>query len=241
MSTTVITPSELIEQIHKLLDDHAVEADALPMKKYMRDLFPFKGVKGPARQEIVKHLQDTYRLTGLEKGKMANADSLIVFMEQCWEQPWREFQYIAMALGEKHLRLLQPEHLPALEQLILHKSWWDTIDWLAPKAVGSILRRFPEYVESWPDRWIEADNFWLQRSAILFQLKYKTRTDFERLAAYILKRASSREFFVQKAAGWALREYSKTEGLAVQEFIDQHPELPPLTRREGLKWLNRQV
>jgi 3-methyladenine DNA glycosylase AlkD len=128
--------------------------------------------------------------------------------------------------------------LPVLEELIGVRSWWDTVDFLAPKLAGPLLLRYPELIGTYPGRWIESDNIWYQRSAILFQLDYKQQTDAQRLFDYIRRRADSREFFVQKAAGWALRQYSKTAPDAVREFIAGN-ELPPLTVREGLKWVER--
>lgn len=91
-----------------------------------------------------------------------------------------------------------------------------------------------ELVPLYTDKWIENENIWLQRAAILYQLKYQEKTNEERLFRYILRRASSDEFFVQKAIGWALREYAKTNPDNVKSFVSQHP-LKPLSEREALK------
>lgn len=134
---------------------------------------------------------------------------------------------------------LNANFLNTIEILIQQKSWWDTVDFLAPKIGGKLLLRFPEAILPHTQAWIESDNMWLQRSAILFQLDYKNKTDAELLFRYIRRRADSKEFFVQKAAGWALREYGKTNPGAVQQFIDA-TALPKLTVREGLRRILKQ-
>jgi 3-methyladenine DNA glycosylase AlkD len=100
--------------------------------------------------------------------------------------------------------------------------------------VGAILLKEKKAIADYPDRWIQDDYFWLQRSAILFQLKYKQKTDEEKLFQIINQRKDSKEFFIQKAIGWALREYSKTSPDAVVTFIKNN-ELAPLSQREGMK------
>jgi 3-methyladenine DNA glycosylase AlkD len=124
-----------------------------------------------------------------------------------------------------------------MEQLITTKSWWDTVDAIAPKAVGKIADKFPEVVPETIDGWATHDYMWLKRAAILFQLKYKQKTDEELLYQYIRQNAASKEFFIQKAIGWALREYSKTNPASVKKFIEGQP-LAPLSVREGSKYLD---
>lgn len=118
-----------------------------------------------------------------------------------------------------------------MEWLISTKSWWDTVDAIAPKPVGKIAASYPEVIEETLDGWAVHENMWLRRAAILFQLKYKEKTDDALLYRYILKNADSKEFFIQKAIGWALREYSKTNPASVKEFIENH-KLAPLSVRE---------
>jgi 3-methyladenine DNA glycosylase AlkD len=122
--------------------------------------------------------------------------------------------------------------------LITQKSWWDTVDYLAVNHLGTALQNDKKRQYSYSDQLINSQNVWLRRSAILFQLKYKERTDFDLLQAHILKTISESEFFIRKAAGWALREYSKTNPSAVRQFIqDYQGQLSRLTIREGSKYL----
>jgi 3-methyladenine DNA glycosylase AlkD len=89
-------------------------------------------------------------------------------------------------------------------------------------------------------RWRQSDDFWLRRTCILFQNKYKTGTDFDLLKAIICENLGSKEFFINKAIGWALREYTRVDPVGVRAFVAETP-LAPLSAREALKWLNRQA
>ena len=123
-----------------------------------------------------------------------------------------------------------------MEQLITKKSWWDTVDMLAQKQVGWIAKNHPEVIEETIEKWSVSDHLWLRRSAILFQLKYKENTNEELLYRYIIINAESEDFFIQKAIGWALREYSKTNPQSVRDFIANH-QLAKLSVREGSKYI----
>ncbi|HIA29852.1 MAG TPA: DNA alkylation repair protein, partial [Candidatus Marinimicrobia bacterium] len=125
-----------------------------------------------------------------------------------------------------------------LEYLIMTKSWWDTVDWMATRIVGVCFRQNPELITQTYSRWMEIDNIWLQRVCILFQLKYKEKTDVKLLFSTIQELSGSEEFFIQKAIGWALREQLKIDPAVVQKFVDEN-ELAPLSRREALKVLKR--
>ena len=139
---------------------------------------------------------------------------------------------------EKCVRGLDKADIDFLEECICTQSWWDSVDWMN-KLVGIHFERFPELQEPYAEKWIASEDIWLQRVAIIHQLTYRENTDWELLKRMILHRATSSEFFVQKAAGWALRQYSKTAGDVVVVFVEKHPELPSLTRREALKWLRK--
>ena len=123
-----------------------------------------------------------------------------------------------------------------MQKLITTKSWWDTVDSLAPNAVGQLAKDFPEVKEEVIESWAYGNHLWLRRAAILYQLKFKGGTEESRLYRYIVQNATSREFFIQKAIGWALREYSKTNPESVRLFI-QEQELPKLSIREGSKYI----
>ena len=197
-----------------------------PMAAYMKGLFPFHGIKSPLRKQLLKEHFLEYALP--EPGKL---------FEEVWKLynlPEREYQYAAIALIEKMRKHLTLEDFPLLLQFIETKSWWDSVDSIAPHFVGQLVKMERDYGEKTMLEWSKSDNMWTNRSAILHQLKFKQQTDAELLFTIIKQHTDSKEFFIQKAIGWALREYAKTNSDVVKEFVEEH-SLKPLSKREALK------
>ncbi|WP_087972477.1 DNA alkylation repair protein [Oceanobacillus rekensis] len=197
-------------------------------KNYLRNQFDFLGIRTPIRRKLTKQF---IKENGLPQKKELKD---VIFM--LWDLPEREYQKAALDILEKAKKELTKDDLPWLSSLIVKKSWWDTIDVLSPHIMGYMFSNNDELIHSFADKWIEDENIWLQRSALLYQLNYKDETDEERLFRYILRRANSDEFFVQKAIGWILREYAKTRPESVKTFVANH-YLKPLSKREALKHL----
>lgn len=197
-----------------------------PMTAYLKNHFPFLGIKSPLRKQLLKEQFTEYALPE---------------PEQLFDEVWklynlseREYQYAAIALIEKMKKHLTTEDFSALLQLIETKSWWDSVDSIAPHFVGHIVKLNREYGEKVMLQWSLSDNMWTNRSAILHQLKFKQQTDTELLFQIIKQHSDSKEFFIQKAIGWALREYAKTDPDYVKSFVERH-SLKPLSTREALK------
>ncbi len=222
---------ELVEALKLVFQEAGIAEDAAPMKKYMRDKFEFYGLKSPLRRAIQKAFWKLHQPPKTE-------EALKALVEALWEQPYRELHYQAMELLERPIKKAGKGWIPFLEYLITHNSWWDSVDLLASKHVGIYLKNHADYREKYPSIWIASENMWLRRTAILYQLHYKQATDWQSLQDYILLTAHEEEFFIRKAAGWALREYSKTNSQAVLDFVHEHEaQLSGLTEREALKWM----
>ena len=163
---------------------------------------------------------------------------LATFARRAWKLEEREYQYAACDVIAAYVGLSSERLLADLRFLVTHKSWWDTVDALAP-SVGALVLAHPQ-LRTELDAWIGDDNIWLARVALLHQLRFKTHTDSGRLFRYCRQRATDDEFFLRKAIGWALREYSKTDAAAVRRFVAADADrLSPLSRREALLWLDR--
>jgi 3-methyladenine DNA glycosylase AlkD len=214
------------QAVYTLFQQHGDPATADGQMQYMRNQFDFFGLKMPQWMVLAKqiHLQ-----LGIPKG-----EDLKTLVLRCFEDEHREMHYFALETLEKSTKKPQPpEWIDFLEGLILNRSWWDTVDWIR-KPVGNHFLHHPQLIPIYTDKWIESDNIWLQRMALIFQLKYKQKTDRELLFNTVKRLAHSNEFFVQKGAGWALREYTRIDPESVVEFV-KNTVLPPLTRREALK------
>lgn len=212
--------------IIKIYYENRNRENAEPMSKYMRNKFPFLGLKTPERKKLAK---DFYK----EEKKKGEIDW--DFVKKCYELPEREFQYLAIGYLDRLKDLLTPEDMKFIQYMITGKSWWDSIDSISP-IVGYVCLKYPEVKEDVISLWMNDENIWLKRVSIIFQLKYKEKTDTEFLAKAILENANTEEFFVDKAIGWALREYSKTNKEWVRQFIDKNT-LSKLSVREGSKYI----
>ena len=214
----------------KIFEQMASQADqekAQQMAAYLKNQFFFFGLSRPVRNQLQKDfLQEAKGRKLLDWG----------FIDECWERPQRECQYLAMDYLIALQRELTEHDLKKVEKLIVAKSWWDTVDILASNLVGALAQKYPHLVTDSILPWAVDENIWLQRTAILFQLKYKGKTDSAVLAEIIGQTKDTNEFFLNKAIGWALREFSKTDPLWVGDFLN-NTQLSKLSRREAGKYI----
>lgn len=215
------------------LDALADAERARDMAAYLRDQFPCLGVASPDRK---RELRAAKKQTSDEHGRPTAAD-VEAFARRCYREREREYHYLGVGLARGEQQLLGPEHVGLLYDLVTTHSWWDTVDELASHVAGGIVRRHREVAEVM-DEWVESDDLWVARTAILHQLRFEEATDVDRLFRYCLLRADEPDFFYRKAIGWALRQYARTDPQAVRRFCDDHAdELSPLSLREATKHL----
>lgn len=205
---------------------HQNPEKAEPMARYMKYHFPFLGIQAPERRQLLREV--------LQLHILPDKTEFPVVIRELWALPEREFQAVALDILQKYKKHLDDTHIPFLEELITTKSWWDSVDGIVPSFLGTIFLKHPDAIQTYIPKWAASENIWLQRAAILFQLKYKEQTDEKLLFSIIEQLRHSKEFFVQKAIGWVLREYAKTKPNVVWEYA-QSTELAPLSKREALK------
>ncbi|TQK43182.1 3-methyladenine DNA glycosylase AlkD [Streptomyces sp. SLBN-118] len=194
---------------------------------YMKGIAPFLGLCTGTRRDLSRSVLDGTAVPD-------EADCTAIAL-RCWELPQREYHYFAVDYLRRHVKRCSSGFLPVVRHLVVTVSWWDTVDALASHVVGPLVSADPG-LKSVMDRWIEDDDLWVVRTALLHQLRYKDATDTERLFAYCLRRADHSDFFIRKAIGWCLREYGKTDPDAVRHFVERHRDrLAPLSVREALK------
>jgi 3-methyladenine DNA glycosylase AlkD len=206
-------------------------ARAVAMAAYMRDQFAFLGVPAPEQRRLSAPV--------IRAVPAPTEADVVGFTTQCWAADEREYQYAGCDYAIRHVGRCSAAFLAHARVLITTKSWWDTVDALATRVVGPLVARTPALVAVM-DEWIDSNDIWMARTAILHQLHYRADTDADRLFTYCERRAGDREFFLRKAIGWALREYSKTDPMEVRRFVAGHTSvLSALSAREALKWLDR--
>ena len=222
--------------VDKLLNELEAVADpqnVAAMRKYMRNQFEFYGIKTPLRRSIMQATLVAHPIV---------LDTLEETLFKLYEQPQREAQYVATDLLSLYARQHQLEaaHASLIEHLVRTKSWWDTVDPLAVKVVGPLFAQHTALRDDLLPNWRQSDSMWIRRTVLIHQLSYKQQTDEALLRAIIEEQLGSQEFFIQKAIGWALREYSYTNPDYVLDLCDTLP-LSSLSRREALKGINRKT
>jgi 3-methyladenine DNA glycosylase AlkD len=218
-----------VQELAVLYKAAADSERSLTMSKYMKGLFVFHGIPSPKRKDIQKEWYNSINKNG-------NVEIRTLILE-LWNQNEREFHYAAIDLlirQPKKFILASDNEL--MEYLITTHSWWDSVDLVTAHYVGNYCSQFPIEGAKLIEKWRKSDNIWLNRSCLLYQLKYKKETDFELLSSLIEQYQRKKEFFIQKAIGWSLREYSKTNPTAVKAFIEK-VNLQGLAKREGSKYL----
>jgi 3-methyladenine DNA glycosylase AlkD len=215
-----------IDQLRNALKKMENKDDAAKMKQYMRGQFEYFGLCAPVMKETFKSFIQ-------ENGLPAHND-LYSFLKEAWAMPEREMQMAGLSIADKLKKEMKLQDIEWIEYIIINKSWWDTIDHIAKNIAGYYFNKFPEEIVPVTERWIASKNIWLMRSAILFQLGYKEKTDKELLAHIIKETKYELDFFIRKGIGWALREYAKVNPDWVWEFVHKE-ELSPLSYKEAIK------
>ena len=210
------------------LENNRNELLAESMGKYMRDKFNFLGIRGPKRTELFKKYFPTARKT-----KEIDWN----FIETCWNKEEREFQYAVVYYLKAMQKFLKKGDISKLKYLVVTKSWWDTVDLLS-KIIGDVVNRNKE-LKTLMLEWSKKENdIWLRRVAILYQLSFKENVDRLLLETILEDNLCDSEFFINKAIGWALRDYSKVNPEWVRKFIEKNrSEMANLSLREAMKYL----
>ncbi len=215
--------------LQKSYEQKRNKEQAEEMSRYMKNLFPFVGIPSPCRKEIFKQ--------HLVKNGLPDYKELFSIAKDCYAQPEREYHYFVIDLAGKFAKKADENFITLLEYLITKNSWWDSVDSIASNCTRDFFKRNVSLQIPVTRKWMDSGNMWLQRASILFQLNYKNETNEKLLYKYILKLKGSNEFFIQKAIGWALREYSKSNPESVKKFLSEN-SLAKLSVREAGRYLN---
>jgi len=221
--------NEFVQTLELELKRNSNKKIAAGQKAYMRNQFEFYGIKSQLRRQIQRPF--------LVKSYLPPKGDLVEIVKALWNKPQREYQFFAQELVYKYIRQFDKNDIELLEYMVTHKSWWDTVDYIAVKLLGAYFTRFPGQLNSNIDKWLASGNIWLQRCCLLYQLKSMDKMDTQRLQYIIKKLLGSKEFFINKAIGWILREYSRTNPNWVRDFAENN-DLANLSRREALRLLD---
>lgn len=218
-----------VSNLYQYLKGLGDEAIAEKQAKYMRYRFPFFGLMNTTRDKYWKEFQEV-------EGKL-DRNKAVEFAKECIKYSEREMWYVASQVLKENKKKLKAEDLGFIRDMIVKSDWWDVVDLMASNCIGTLCLNFPELKKE-VNGWILHENFWLRRTAIIYQLGYGTKTDEKVLYKHILLICHEKEFFIRKAIGWALRTYSKINHDSVQSFIETNQgKLSNLSIKEGSKYL----
>jgi 3-methyladenine DNA glycosylase AlkD len=218
---------EFSAEVEKILASAKNREIAEKQTQYLRGQFPFFGITKPVQKQLNRSLLKTY--------KISEEKELHFLLLHFWKKKEREFHYFAIDLAKKYPKLWTLELFAVFEEMIRTHAWWDSVDDIASNLIGPLLKKFPQLVPHM-DHWINDSFLWIRRTALIYQLKYKEKTDASQLFKYCAHLAHEKDFFIRKAIGWALREYHKTSPDKVLSFVEKNKTLlSPLSIKEALK------
>lgn len=224
-----MSPAEYLEPLERAFRRLGDPQRADKMSAYMRHQYPFYGIMAKPRTAALKNHLQAY---GLPK----KPEETILL---CYEYAEREWQYVGMELADRcHRKNVLCDPLPLFKLLIQSKSWWDTVDFIASTLVGREFKDRPKEARAVMELWLHSNNLWLQRTTLIFQLKYKDQIDTDWLSFAIATLKFYPEFFIQKAIGWSLRQHSRFEPAWVVNEVKKQ-SLQGLAKREALKNLKK--
>jgi 3-methyladenine DNA glycosylase AlkD len=226
-------PAEQIEAITKLMYTHADAKKSIGMQAYMKNKFPFLGIQKPMRSTLQK--------TWIEQFKNQDIEIINAVLIRLWQLPEREFQYVGIDLMVACKKKWTIDSEQLFIEMATQKPWWDTVDYIAAKMLGVLWLKHHDTLHAKIITHALSEDIWLNRIAILHQLTYKAQTNTQLLEKVIACTTHKNEFFIQKAIGWALRQYSYTNPKYVKQYVQATPQLSKLSKREALKAINRKI
>lgn len=214
-------------ELKELFEQNRDEEQAVSMKKYMRDQFEFYGIPTPKRKSIYKEF-----LKGEQRNKKIDWNLL----DLCFQDEYREFQYFVIDYLKTMRKYLKYEDIEKLKKYIQMKSWWDTVDGF--DAIIGAIGLNDNRVNDLMLEYSKDEDFWIRRLSIDHQLGRKEKTNVDLLEQIIMNNLGTDEFFINKAIGWSLRDYSKTNPKWVKSFVEKHQDkMHTLSVKEAKKYI----
>ncbi|MDO9485622.1 MAG: DNA alkylation repair protein, partial [Actinomycetota bacterium] len=197
------------------------------------DIAPYIGIRTVPRRKAEKAAWKS--LPALDEANLAR------FTQEMWKLPEREFQYAGIDAIDWHQGALSPAFLlDPVQELVATKPWWDSVDGLGSAIVTPLVNTYPELTSTmWS--WLKSGDIWLARAAIQHQRGNRDATDLDLLFSMCEVHITDREFWLAKAIGWALRDVSAYWPEEVQAFINSHPNIAPVARREAQRGIDRAI
>ncbi|KKP29913.1 MAG: hypothetical protein UR12_C0001G0048 [candidate division TM6 bacterium GW2011_GWF2_30_66] len=224
---------ELIRVLEQKFIKNSDKDRALQQQRYMKSSMPYYGVTMPQVRAITKGSLKQYA----PESNQEYRETLIYIFKNA---EYREFWYSGIEYADNFKKFITQENLDVYIEIVRITRWWDIVDYVAANFIGKALIG-SENISKISRKLIEDEELWVRRTGLLLQLKYKEKTDFDLLKELVLKMAHEKDFFIRKAIGWMLRQYSYVDPDSVKSFIEENRDkLSGLSIREGLRVINKQ-
>ena len=219
----------LIKAYKKEFKKNSNKKNAIPMQNYMKSKIPFYGVMSPVKKKIDLKLKKEFKIKNFEEYKQVT--------EELWNNAkYREERATAITIAKQYKEFQTLNALPIYKHMIMDGAWWDYVDEISAHLIGNLLENYPKEIKKELKKWNKDKHMWLRRSSIISQLRFKENTDEKLLYSFIKNTMHEKEFFIRKAIGWALREYSKTNPNSVKKFVKENENsLSYLSKKEALR------
>jgi 3-methyladenine DNA glycosylase AlkD len=192
---------------------------------------PHYGVKSAGIKAVRREVRERFPID--------TADAYLTAVTTLWELPHREEKYLAVGVAQSSTDLISIDRVPLYRRLVVEGAWWDLVDGVAANCVGGVLLRRREVMKPVIERWIDDEDLWVRRTALLAHLTHKAATDEAQLFDHCRRRMHEKEFFIRKAIGWVLRQYARSAPDAVRAFALEHrDQMSRLSVREATKHLD---
>jgi 3-methyladenine DNA glycosylase AlkD len=224
-----MTPEAAIAELRAAGDGRRAQGEAA----YMKVPREYLGVRVPVIADMAKR----WRATMDTPARVALADAL-----------WRTNIHEARVAAAK---LLTQARIPSDEPVWrLIVSWLPDFDgWaLADHACDAGRRRLladPRRIDE-VEGWTASPHMWTRRAALVITLpwtrqNHPTAGDLairDRVLDWSAGMAADRDWFIQKAIAWWLRDLSKHDAPRARAWLEAHgPRLKPFARKEASKYL----
>ena len=222
--------SRLVRAARKALREAADPAKAPIMQAYMKSTMPYLGIQATPLRKAARAVFSAHKLESFAEWR----DTVL----ELWRGArYREERYMAIELAgySAYRKFRTLDALPMYEEMITSGAWWDYVDSIASHRLGELLRLHPSKMRPVLRKWAKSDDMWKRRSAILAQLGFNADTDLKLLYDCIRPSIRSKEFFLRKAIGWALRQFARVDAKEVSRYVAEQDGLSPLSKREALK------
>lgn len=219
-----------ITELQILFEKNKDAENAIKQEAYLKNQFKFLGLPKPKRASLEKQF--------VKNTKQLEKEQVIEVIFNLSELTEREYLYTSQMVLQANYLKFDYDNVLELTKITRNNQWWENTD-----GFQSFLKKWfranPEYIKPFVLEFYQDENMWMRRLAIIAQLGMKDITDFTVMKKAIRYNLKYDQFFIQKAIGWALRDYSKVNPGDVAAFIDNHREqMSNLAIREASKYID---